>query len=105
MLRYRLSILFPFFLLLRRPPVFSLFPYTTLFRSRFDGAWLVQNFENLNPANTLWNKQYHLYSNIDTEAPRYLGFEKYWGGYVYLIDVEMQYIVDNLFICNRFAPA
>src|SRR5260221_624962 len=24
---------------------------------RFDGAWLVQNFENLNPANTLWEKQ------------------------------------------------
>ena len=72
---------------------------------RFDGAWLVQNFENLNPANTLWSKQYHLYSNIDTEAPRYLGFEKYWGGYVYLNDAEMQYIVDNLFIGNRLATA
>ena len=46
----------------------------------FDGAWLVQNFENLNPANTLWSKQYHLYANIDTEAPRYLGFERWWGG-------------------------
>ena len=21
---------------------------------KFDGAWLVSNFENLNPANTLW---------------------------------------------------
>ena len=72
---------------------------------RFDGAWLVQNFENLNPANTLWSKQYHLYSNIDTEAPRYLRFEKYWGGYVYLNDAEMQYIVDNLFIGNRLATA
>lgn len=70
---------------------------------RFDGAWLVQNFENLNPANTLWSKQHHLYTNIDTEAPRYLGFEKYWGGYVYLNDVEMQYIVDNLFVGNRLA--
>jgi len=44
---------------------------------RFDGAWLVQNFENLNPANTLWSKQHHLYTNIDTEASRYLGFEKH----------------------------
>ena len=26
----------------------------------FDGAWLVQNFENQNPANTLWTKQYNL---------------------------------------------
>jgi hypothetical protein len=43
---------------------------------KFDGAWLVQNFENQNPANTLWTKQYNLYSKIDTEAPRYLGFEK-----------------------------
>ena len=48
----------------------------------FDGAWLVQNFENLNPANTLWTKQYNLYANIDTEAPRYLGFERWWGGHV-----------------------
>src|SRR6266567_8130794 len=45
---------------------------------KFDGAWLVQNFENQNPANTLWSKQYNLYSKIDTEAPRYLGFEKWW---------------------------
>ncbi len=47
---------------------------------KFDGAWLVQNFENLNPANTLWSKQYNLYANIDTEATRYLGFERWWGG-------------------------
>ena len=46
---------------------------------KFDGAWLVQNFENQNPANTLWTKQYNLYSKIDTEAPRYLGFETLVG--------------------------
>lgn len=68
---------------------------------RFDGAWLVQNFENLNPANTLWSKQYNLYTKIDTEGPRYLGFEKYWGGHVFLNAGEMQYIVDNLFVGNR----
>lgn len=72
---------------------------------RFDGAHLVQNFESLNPANTLWGKQYNLYANIDTEAPRYLGFEKYWGGHVFLNAVEMQYIVDNLFIGNRLSSA
>ena len=70
---------------------------------RFDGAWLVQNFENLNPANTLWQKNYNLYATIDTEAPRYLGFEKYWGGHVFLNAVEMQYIVDNLFVGNRLS--
>lgn len=72
---------------------------------RFDGAWLVQNFENLDPANTLWTKQYNLYANVDTEAPRYLGFEKYWGGHVFLNDVEMQYITDNLFIGNKLSTA
>ncbi|CAB3784280.1 DUF3141 domain-containing protein [Paraburkholderia fynbosensis] len=68
---------------------------------RFDGAWLVQNFENMNPANTLWHKQYNLYANVDSEAQRYLGFEKYWGGHVFLNAAEMQYIVDNLFVGNR----
>jgi len=52
--------------------------------AKFDGAWLVENFENLNPANTLWTEQYNLYSKIDTEGPRYLGFERWWGGHVNL---------------------
>jgi len=72
---------------------------------KFDGAWLVQNFENLNPANTLWTKQYSLYSKIDTEAQRYLGFERYWGGYVNLNAEEIQFIVDQLFIGNNLAAA
>jgi len=70
---------------------------------KFDGAWLVKNFENQNPANTLWTKQYNVYSQIDTEAPRYLGFERYWGGYVNLNAEEMQFIVDELFIGNKLA--
>jgi len=69
----------------------------------FDGAWLVQNFENQNPANTLWSKQYNLYSKIDTEVERYLGFEKWWGGHVTLNAEEIQFIVDELFIGNRLA--
>jgi pimeloyl-ACP methyl ester carboxylesterase len=70
---------------------------------KFDGAWLVQNFENLNPSNTLWSKQYNLYSKIDTEAPRYLGFERWWGGHVNLNAEEIQFIVDELFISNNLA--
>ena len=69
----------------------------------FDGAWLVQNFENQNPANTLWTKQYNLYSKIDTEAPRYLGFERWWGGHVNLNAAEIQFIVDQLFVGNNLA--
>ncbi|QWW70250.1 DUF3141 domain-containing protein [Rhizobium sp. WYJ-E13] len=70
---------------------------------KFDGAWLVQNFENQNPANTLWTKQYNLYSKIDTEAPRYLGFEQWWGNHVNLNAEEIQFIVDELFVGNNLA--
>src|SRR5512139_363931 len=70
---------------------------------KFDGAWLVQNFENLNPANTLWSKQYNLYDKIDTEAPRYLEFERWWGGHVVLNAEEIQAIVDELFVGNKLA--
>jgi pimeloyl-ACP methyl ester carboxylesterase len=72
-------------------------------KGKFDGALLVQNFENQNPANTLWTKQYNLYSKIDTEAERYLGFERWWGGHVMLNAEEMQFTVDELFIGNKLA--
>jgi hypothetical protein len=70
---------------------------------KFDGAWLVQNFENMNPSNTLWTKQYNVYSNVDTEAPRYIEFEKWWGGHVNLNAEEIQFIVDELFVGNNLA--
>src|SRR3984957_11667481 len=70
---------------------------------KFDGAWLVQNFENLNPSNTLWTKQYNLYSKIDTEPERYLGVERWWGGHVNLNAEEIQFIVDELFVGNHLA--
>ncbi len=69
----------------------------------FDGAALVQNFENQNPANTLWSKQYNLWSKIDTEPERYLEFEKWWGGHVLLNAAEMQWIADELFVGNHLA--
>ncbi len=67
----------------------------------FDGAWLVQNFERLNPANTWWDKYYHLYSNIDTEPPRFLDFERWWGGYFLMNREEIEWITRNLFIGNK----
>src|SRR6202166_2048004 len=70
---------------------------------KFDGAWLVQNFENMNPSNTLWTKQYNVYSKIDTEADRYLDFERWWGGHVNLNAEEIQFIVDELFVGNNLA--
>ena len=69
----------------------------------FDGASLVANFENLNPANTLWKKNYNVYSKIDTEVPRFLEFEKWWGSPVLLNAVEMQFIADELFLGNKLS--
>jgi poly(3-hydroxyalkanoate) synthetase len=68
-----------------------------------DGAWLVQNFGNMNPSNTLWTKQYNVYSKVDTEADRYLEFERWWGGHVNLNAEEIQFIVDELFVGNNLA--
>ncbi|WP_321939931.1 DUF3141 domain-containing protein [Paraburkholderia sp. J8-2] len=68
---------------------------------KFDGAHLVQNFENLNPANSLWDKYYHLFDNIDTEPPRFLDFERWWGGYYLMNREEIEWITRNLFVGNK----
>jgi pimeloyl-ACP methyl ester carboxylesterase len=67
----------------------------------FDGAHLVSNMEDLNPSNTLWKKQYNLYAQIDTEAKRYLDFEKWWGGFFLMTDREVRFIVRSLFLGNK----
>ena len=69
----------------------------------FDGAALVANFENLNPANTFWKKNYNVYSKVDTEGPRFLEFEKWWGSPVLLNAAEMQFIADELFVGNKLS--
>ncbi|MCQ9379685.1 DUF3141 domain-containing protein [Methyloversatilis sp. XJ19-49] len=66
----------------------------------FDGAWLVQNFENLNPANTYWKKYHHLFANIDTEPARFLEFERWWGGFYLMNREEIEWITQNLFVGN-----
>lgn len=68
---------------------------------RLDGAWLVQNFENLNPANTLWDKNYNVFAHIDTERERFLEFERWWTSYHFLSREEILSIVENLFIGNK----
>ena len=67
----------------------------------FDGAHLVQNFENLNPANTFWDKYYHLFANVDTEQPRFLEFERWWGGFYLMNRDEIEWITRNLFVGNQ----
>jgi pimeloyl-ACP methyl ester carboxylesterase len=69
----------------------------------FDASALVGNFDNLNPANTLWTKQYNVWSAPEQEKDRYLQFERWWGDFVLLRGEEMQWMVDNLFIGNKFS--
>jgi pimeloyl-ACP methyl ester carboxylesterase len=68
---------------------------------KFDGAYLVQNFEYLNPANTYWDKYYNLYRNIETQAPRFLEFERWWGSYYLMNREEIEWITRNLFVGNK----
>ena len=68
---------------------------------RFDGAWLISYFESLNPTNTHWSKYYNLFSNVDSEVPRFLDFERWWGNPILLNSEEIEAIVDDLFIGNR----
>jgi pimeloyl-ACP methyl ester carboxylesterase len=67
---------------------------------RFDGANLVQNFENLNPANTFVDKHYQVFANADTEKARFLEFERWWGSYFILNREEIEWITKNLFVGN-----
>ncbi len=67
----------------------------------FDGTALILNFDNLNPANWLWGKHYEIYTHIDTDAQRYLQFEKWWGDFIQLGGDEIQFLVDNLFIGDK----
>ncbi len=67
----------------------------------FDGVHLVSNFEYLDPANTYWTKPYNLYSKVDTEEPRYLDFERWWGGHFFMTREEMRFITDELFVGNK----
>lgn len=67
----------------------------------FDGAWLVHNFENQNPANTFWKKYYHVFANADTEPARFLEFERWWGGFFLMNREEIEWITQNLFVGNK----
>ncbi len=68
---------------------------------RFDGAWLVQNFENLKPEKAIFEKYANLFHAIDSERERFLDFERWWNGYYFLGREEITAIVENLFIGNE----
>ena len=69
----------------------------------FDGSNLVSNFERLSPSNTWWSKYYDLWREVDTEVPRFVGFERWWSSFYYMTEQEIRWIVENLFVGNRLA--
>jgi pimeloyl-ACP methyl ester carboxylesterase len=79
---------------------------------RFDGAWLAQNFETLQPEKAIWDKYATLFARADTERERFLEFERWWNGYFTLSREEILGITQNLLTgwsrarCNwtRIAP-
>jgi pimeloyl-ACP methyl ester carboxylesterase len=68
---------------------------------KFDGAWLVLNFELLHPANTFFSKLYNVHKDPQREAKRFLDFEKWWTGFYLLNEEEISWIVGNLFIGDK----
>ncbi|WP_454916521.1 DUF3141 domain-containing protein [Xanthobacter sediminis] len=69
----------------------------------FDGAWLVLNFEMLNPGRTWFRKYYDLFEKVDSERGRFLEFERWWSGFFLLNEPEIVWIVRQLFVGNKLA--
>ncbi|MFS8035939.1 DUF3141 domain-containing protein [Xanthobacter sp. AM11] len=69
----------------------------------FDGAWLVYNFEMLNPSRNFFRKYYDLFEKVDSERERFLEFEKWWSGFFLLNEPEIVWIVRELFVGNKLA--
>lgn len=68
---------------------------------RFDGAWLIQNFETLKPEAAIWDKYANLFLDVDREEERFLEFERWWNAWYSFSREEMVEIVDHLFIGNE----
>ncbi|BBE72800.1 DUF3141 domain-containing protein [Oharaeibacter diazotrophicus] len=69
----------------------------------FDGANLVSNFELLNPARNYFGKYHDLFADVDRGRERFLEFERWWGGYHFMNEAEIHWIVEQLFVGNRLA--
>lgn len=68
---------------------------------KFDGAGLVANFEQLNPANTWFRKYYDVFADVDERAEEFLQFERWWSGFYFMNENEIRWMLENLFIGNR----
>ncbi len=69
----------------------------------FDGAHLVSNFEQLNPGRNYFGKYYDLFTAPEKTRKSFLEFEKWWGGFHFMNEQEIHWIVENLFVGNKLA--
>ncbi|WP_374547496.1 DUF3141 domain-containing protein, partial [Rhodoblastus sp.] len=69
----------------------------------FDGAYLVQNFEMLNPGRLYFGDYFDLYANPEKQRARFLEFQRWWGGFHLMNEAEIHWIVEQIFIGNRLA--
>jgi pimeloyl-ACP methyl ester carboxylesterase len=69
----------------------------------FDGAHLVMNFEALNPGRTWFRKYYDLFADVDQCRDTFLEFDRWWGGFYFLNEAEIRWILENIFVGNRLA--
>lgn len=70
-------------------------------KGKFDGAGLINNFEQLNPAKTMFRKYYDVFSDPEKKGAEFLSFEEWWSGFYYMNEAEIRWIVENLFIGNK----
>jgi pimeloyl-ACP methyl ester carboxylesterase len=69
----------------------------------FDGAHLVSNFEQLNPGRNFIGKYYDLFADPEGSRKSFLEFERWWGGFHFMNEAEIRWIIEQLFIGNRLA--
>ena len=69
----------------------------------FDGAHLVSNFELLNPSRNFFGKYYDLFADVEAGRERFLEFERWWGGFHYMTEAEIRWIVEQLFVGNKLS--
>ena len=77
--------------------------FADLGHGEFDGAHLVSNFEMLNPGRNFFGKYYDLFADPERGRARFLEFERWWGGFHFMNEAEIHWIIEQLFVGNRLS--
>jgi pimeloyl-ACP methyl ester carboxylesterase len=77
--------------------------FSDLGHGQFDGAHLVSNFEMLNPGRNFFGKYYDLFANPEHGRDKFLEFERWWGGFHFMNEAEIRWIIEQLFVGNRLS--